>query len=52
MNKPPHRVVVLALALALALDGVYPFELGIPDRVFGGMRLVRARQAPIRRWGS
>ncbi|WP_327660969.1 MULTISPECIES: GlxA family transcriptional regulator [unclassified Streptomyces] len=26
---PPHRVVVLAL------DGVYPFELGIPKRVFG-----------------
>ncbi|MFE5485746.1 GlxA family transcriptional regulator [Streptomyces sp. NPDC056527] len=25
----PHRVVVLAL------DGVYPFELGIPSRVFG-----------------
>ncbi|MFJ2738477.1 GlxA family transcriptional regulator [Streptomyces sp. NPDC087440] len=25
----PHRVVVLAL------DGVYPFELGIPQRVFG-----------------
>jgi transcriptional regulator GlxA family with amidase domain len=25
----PHRVVVLAL------DGVYPFELGIPNRVFG-----------------
>ncbi|MFI9508220.1 GlxA family transcriptional regulator [Nocardia sp. NPDC052566] len=25
----PHRVVVLAL------DGVYPFELGIPHRVFG-----------------
>ncbi|MYW64212.1 helix-turn-helix domain-containing protein [Streptomyces sp. SID8379] len=25
---PPHRVVVLAL------DGVYPFELGIPNRVF------------------
>ncbi|MEV5613700.1 helix-turn-helix domain-containing protein [Streptomyces sp. NPDC052225] len=25
---PPHRVVVLAL------DGVYPFELGIPKRVF------------------
>ncbi len=25
----PHRVVVLAL------DGVYPFELGIPTRVFG-----------------
>ncbi|MFE3192912.1 GlxA family transcriptional regulator [Nocardia sp. NPDC059240] len=26
---PPHRVVVLAL------DGAYPFELGIPNRVFG-----------------
>ncbi|WP_349867281.1 helix-turn-helix domain-containing protein [Leifsonia sp. WHRI 6310E] len=26
-----HRVVVLAL------DGVYPFDLGIPDRVFGGV---------------
>ncbi|RPE32879.1 GlxA family transcriptional regulator [Kitasatospora cineracea] len=26
---PPHRVAVLAL------DGVYPFELGIPKRVFG-----------------
>ncbi|QVI20245.1 helix-turn-helix domain-containing protein [Nocardia tengchongensis] len=25
----PHRIVVLAL------DGVYPFELGIPNRVFG-----------------
>src|SRR3954462_1304988 len=25
----PHRVVVLAA------DGVYPFELGIPSRVFG-----------------
>ncbi|GAA5152677.1 MULTISPECIES: GlxA family transcriptional regulator [Amycolatopsis] len=25
----PHRVVVLAL------DGVYPFELGIPSRIFG-----------------
>jgi transcriptional regulator GlxA family with amidase domain len=29
--KPTHRVVVLAL------DGVYLFELGIPDRVFGGV---------------
>ncbi|MFV2120971.1 GlxA family transcriptional regulator, partial [Streptomyces sp. Act-28] len=28
-HGPPHRVAVLAL------DGVYPFELGIPDRVFG-----------------
>lgn len=28
-TPPPHRVVVLAL------DGVYPFELGIPNRVFG-----------------
>ncbi|KQX49887.1 MULTISPECIES: helix-turn-helix domain-containing protein [unclassified Streptomyces] len=28
----PHRVVVLAL------DGVYPFELGIPSRVFGMLR--------------
>ncbi|MGW7542059.1 GlxA family transcriptional regulator [Streptomyces sp. NPDC054770] len=27
----PHRVVVLAL------DGVYPFELGIPNRVFPGV---------------
>ncbi|MFI0977862.1 GlxA family transcriptional regulator [Streptomyces sp. NPDC021093] len=27
--RPVHRVVVLAL------DGVYPFELGIPQRVFG-----------------
>ncbi|WP_338701777.1 helix-turn-helix domain-containing protein [Streptomyces sp. Q6] len=27
-SGPPHRVVVLAL------DGVYPFELGIPNRVF------------------
>src|SRR5882757_8677192 len=30
-DRPPHRVVVLAL------DGVYAFELGIPDRVFGGV---------------
>ncbi|WP_157534928.1 GlxA family transcriptional regulator [Nocardia inohanensis] len=29
MPAAPHRVVVLAL------DGVYPFELGIPNRVFG-----------------
>ncbi|MFF4924403.1 MULTISPECIES: GlxA family transcriptional regulator [unclassified Kitasatospora] len=29
--RPPHRVVVLAL------DGVYPFELGIPNRVFPGV---------------
>jgi transcriptional regulator GlxA family with amidase domain len=29
---PPHRVVVLAL------DGVYLFDLGIPERVFGGVR--------------
>ncbi|MZD09512.1 helix-turn-helix domain-containing protein [Streptomyces sp. SID5785] len=28
LAAPPHRVVVLAL------DGVYPFELGIPNRVF------------------
>ncbi len=28
-NSGAHRVVVLAL------DGVYPFELGIPNRVFG-----------------
>jgi transcriptional regulator GlxA family with amidase domain len=28
---PPHRVVVLAL------DGVYLFDLGIPERVFGGV---------------
>ncbi|GLW74537.1 transcriptional regulator [Kitasatospora phosalacinea] len=28
-SPAPHRVVVLAL------DGVYPFELGIPRRVFG-----------------
>ncbi|WP_067680190.1 GlxA family transcriptional regulator [Nocardia miyunensis] len=28
-RSEPHRVVVLAL------DGVYPFELGIPNRVFG-----------------
>src|ERR1700741_5059766 len=27
----PHRVVVLAL------DGVYLFDLGIPERVFGGV---------------
>ncbi|MFI5531297.1 GlxA family transcriptional regulator [Kitasatospora sp. NPDC051853] len=27
-----HRVVVLAL------DGVYPFELGIPSRIFGALR--------------
>ncbi|MFF9478913.1 GlxA family transcriptional regulator [Streptomyces sp. NPDC014733] len=27
----PHRVVVLAL------DGVYPFELGIPARIFGSL---------------
>ena len=31
LGKPPHRVVVLAL------DGVYPFELGIPNRVFPGV---------------
>jgi len=30
-DRPPHRVVVLAL------DGVYPFELGMPDRVFAGV---------------
>ncbi|MFE5915238.1 GlxA family transcriptional regulator [Streptomyces wedmorensis] len=29
MSLRPHRVVVLAM------DGVYPFELGIPNRVFG-----------------
>ncbi|WP_405642889.1 helix-turn-helix domain-containing protein [Streptomyces uncialis] len=29
---PPHRVVVLAL------DGVLPFELGIPQRIFGRAR--------------
>lgn len=29
VSLTPHRVVVLAL------DGVYPFELGIPNRVFG-----------------
>ena len=29
MQRRPHRVVVLAL------DGVYPFELGIPSRVLG-----------------
>ncbi|WP_017237539.1 GlxA family transcriptional regulator [Streptomyces sp. SS] len=29
MSRRPHRVVVLAM------DGVYPFELGIPNRVFG-----------------
>ncbi|MFF3466933.1 GlxA family transcriptional regulator [Streptomyces sp. NPDC002619] len=31
LDRPPHRVVVLAL------DGVYPFELGIPDRVLTGV---------------
>jgi transcriptional regulator GlxA family with amidase domain len=31
LDRPPHRVAVLAL------DGVYAFELGIPDRVFGGV---------------
>ena len=31
LGQPPHRVVVLAL------DGVYLFELGIPDRVFAGV---------------
>ncbi|MGW0632427.1 GlxA family transcriptional regulator [Streptomyces sp. NPDC002758] len=31
LDRPPHRVVVLAL------DGVYLFELGIPDRVFTGV---------------
>lgn len=31
LDRPPHRVVVLAL------DGVYPFELGIPNRVFAGI---------------
>ncbi|MCZ9345377.1 AraC family transcriptional regulator, partial [Streptomyces sp. TRM76130] len=30
----PHRVVVLAL------DGVLPFELGIPQRIFGRARAV------------
>ncbi|MFK0281337.1 GlxA family transcriptional regulator [Streptomyces sp. NPDC090499] len=30
-STPPHRVVVLAL------DGVYLFDLGIPERVFGGV---------------
>ncbi|MGW3101352.1 GlxA family transcriptional regulator [Streptomyces sp. NPDC001100] len=30
-GAPPHRVVVLAL------DGVYLFDLGIPERVFGGV---------------
>lgn len=29
MSRAAHRVVVLAL------DGVYPFELGIPERIFG-----------------
>ncbi|MEV5746792.1 helix-turn-helix domain-containing protein [Actinoallomurus sp. NPDC052308] len=32
MARSPHRVVVLAL------DGVIPFELGIPGRIFGGAR--------------
>ncbi|GAA0338243.1 helix-turn-helix domain-containing protein [Actinoallomurus spadix] len=32
MTRSPHRVVVLAL------DGVIPFELGIPGRIFGGAR--------------
>ncbi|MFF9685344.1 GlxA family transcriptional regulator [Streptomyces sp. NPDC014623] len=32
----PHRVVVLAL------DGVIPFELGIPQRIFGRARSVEA----------
>ncbi|MEU0967022.1 helix-turn-helix domain-containing protein [Streptomyces sp. NPDC005917] len=31
LTTRPHRVVVLAL------DGVYPFELGIPNRVFPGV---------------
>jgi len=31
LDQRPHRVVVLAL------DGVYPFELGVPDRVFAGV---------------
>ncbi|MER7834481.1 helix-turn-helix domain-containing protein [Streptomyces sp. NPDC096040] len=31
LKTRPHRVVVLAL------DGVYPFELGIPNRVFPGV---------------
>ncbi|MER6271505.1 helix-turn-helix domain-containing protein [Streptomyces sp900105755] len=30
-STPPHQVVVLAL------DGVYLFDLGIPERVFGGV---------------
>ncbi|MER7187972.1 helix-turn-helix domain-containing protein [Streptomyces hyaluromycini] len=30
-DRPPHRVAVLAL------DGVYFFELGIPDRIFAGV---------------
>ncbi|MGC9439044.1 GlxA family transcriptional regulator [Streptomyces sp. WG5] len=33
----PHRVVVLAL------DGLLPFELGIPQRIFGRARDARAR---------
>jgi transcriptional regulator GlxA family with amidase domain len=32
MNAAPHRIVVLAL------DGVIPFELGIPGRIFGAAR--------------
>ncbi|OIJ69886.1 GlxA family transcriptional regulator [Streptomyces mangrovisoli] len=34
----PHRVVVLAL------DGLLPFELGIPHRIFGRPRDARGRQ--------
>lgn len=33
----PHRVVVLAL------DGVLPFELGIPHRIFGRPKDARRR---------
>ncbi|WP_052229692.1 helix-turn-helix domain-containing protein [Streptomyces sp. CT34] len=32
LPESTHRIVVLAL------DGVYPFELGIPNRIFGSVR--------------
>lgn len=47
-GAPPHRVVVLAL------DGVLPFELGIPQRIFGiardsaGRRLYKVVTCSVR----
>ncbi|MFK8910899.1 GlxA family transcriptional regulator [Streptomyces sp. YS-3] len=37
----PHRVVVLAL------DGLLPFELGIPQRIFGRARSTGAERGPL-----